>query len=430
MAIERISIGPGEVAGYFSRLKAGFDELGVPCEHFLLSANKFDYQESNYYLKEIFLRVAPLRKSKNSLVRWLGWALEICVRLAVFLYSLVQFDVFIFSGFGSFFRFYELPLLKLFGKKIIIVYFGSDARPPLFNGRHLDDIGGYVDSNSAHDEAEYLVKQIRRVEQYADVIINHTATAQFFSRSFVRFVAIGMPIDLTTLPSNDAAVESNTIRILHAPSRPLAKGSLIFRKILEELTNEGYSIEFVELVGVPNGIVLQELRNCHFVLDELYSDVPLAMLAAEAAQFGKPVVVGGYYADQFRTDNSDLELPPSLYVDPADIKQAIRKMIDDREFRLTLGRAAQAFVRANWNVRSVANNYLRLIKDDIPDHWTCTPMSLPYYWGWGLSKENWRKQVGEYVSRLGSDALMLNHNPKLKQLVLDEIQQNTGARTA
>lgn len=430
MAIRRISIGPGEVAGYFSRLKAGFDELGVPCEHIVLSANKFSYQESDYFLKEVFLHVAPLRKSKNSLIRRFGWALEICVRLAVFLYSLVRFDTFIFAGSGSFFRFYELPLLKLFGKKIIVVYFGSDARPPLFSGRHLDDTGGYVDSASAHDESVYLITQIRRVEKYADVIINHTATAQFFSRSFVRFVAIGMPIDSSTVSPPDTAGESKTIRILHAPSRPLAKGSLVFRQILDELRTEGYSIEFVGLIGVPNSVVLQELQNCHFVVDELYSDVPLAMLATEAAQFGKPVVVGGYYAGQFKTDNPDLEFPPSLYVDPADIKQAIRKMIDDREFRLSLGKQAQDFIQNNWGTRKVAENYLRLIEGNIPEHWTCTPMTLTYYWGWGLSKENWRKQVREYVSKLGSDALMLNHNPKLKQRVLDEIQQDKGAPTA
>lgn len=430
MAISRISIGPGEVAGYFSRLKAGFDELGVPCEHIVLSANKFSYQESDYFLKEAFLHVAPLRKSKNSLIRRFGWSLEICVRLAVLLYSLVRFDVFIFAGFGSFFRFYELPLLKLFGKKIIVVYFGSDARPPLFSGRHLDDVDGFVDSVSAHVETARLVKQIQKVEQYADVIINHTATAQFFSRSFVRFVATGMPIDSSNASAPDTVEESKTIRILHAPSRPLAKGSLVFRQILDELRKEGYTIDFVELIGVPNSVVLQELQNCHFVVDELYSDVPLAMLATEAAQFGKPVVVGGYYADQFKIDNPDPELPPSLYVDPVDIKQAIRKMINDTEFRLTLGKQAQDFIQNNWGTRKVAENYLRLIDGDIPKNWVCSPMELHYYWGWGLSKENWRKQVVEYVSRLGSDALMLNHNSKLKQRVLDEIQQDKGASKA
>jgi glycosyltransferase involved in cell wall biosynthesis len=430
MAIKRISLGPGEVAGYFSRLKAGFDELGVPCEYFELFSHKFSYHESDYFLKTTCQRVVQLRDSKNGVIRFVGRILFLFVRVAVLFYALLRCDVFIFSGFSSFFRFFELPLLKFLGKKVLVIYLGSDARPPLFSGRHLDDVGAYIDPVSAHDEAVQQIKYIRKIEKYADVIINHTATSQFFSRSFVSLMAVGMPIDSSMFFPPDTTDEKKIIRILHAPSRPLAKGSLFFGQVLDELRAEGYVIDFVELNGVPNKVVLQELQRCDFVVDELYSDAPLAMLATEAASFGKPVVVGGYYAKQIKIDNPNLELPPSLYVEPGDIKQAIRRMIDDREFRLALGKTAHAFVRDKWNVRSVANNYLRLIKDDIPDHWACTPITLPYFWGWGLSKENWRKQVGEYISKLGGDALMLNHNPKLKQRVLDEIQQVKSSFTA
>ena len=92
MAIKRISIGPGEVAGYFSRLKAGFDELGVPCEHFVLSANKFSYQESNYFLKTTCQRVVQLRENKNGVIRFVGRILSLCVRVAVFFYALLRRD--------------------------------------------------------------------------------------------------------------------------------------------------------------------------------------------------------------------------------------------------------------------------------------------------------------------------------------------------
>lgn len=416
-----ISIGPGEVAGYFSRLKAGFDELGVPCEHFVLSANKFSYQESGYFLKGAFLRAARLHGNRYRLIRLIGRLMLLCVRMVVFVYALFRCDVFIFSGFSSFFRFRELSFLKFLGKKIVVVYLGSDARPPIFSGRHLDDEGAHVASVSAYEEAMRLVKKIHKVERYADVIINHTATAQFFTRTFIRFIAVGMPIEGQV----DAVknTQHDAIRILHAPSRPLAKGSLIFRQIVDELRTEGYSIDFIELVGVPNSTVLQELQKCDFVIDELYSDVPLAMFAAEAAMFGKPVVVGGYYAAQLNADNPDSVVPPSLYVKSEGVKQAIRKMIDDHEFRLDLGKQAQNFVKDNWGARKVAQNYLRIIDGDIPKNWVSNPEKLDYCWGWGLSKENWRKQVGEYVDTLGNDALLLNHNPTLKQRVLDEIEQ-------
>lgn len=422
--MRRISIGPGEVAGYFSRLKAGFDELGVPCEHFALSASKFSYHESDYFLKRPFLFALGMRNSNRKLLHWSGRLLSLSIRMIVFVYALVRCDVFIFNGFCSFLWFRELPLLKILGKKVLVVYLGSDSRPPIFSGRHLDDEGGYVDPTSASEEAARLLRRIRKVEQYADIIVNHTATAQFFSRLFIRFMAIGMPIESGTDEPTIATEQPCSIRILHAPSRPLAKGSDVFRQVINELRAEGYSIDFVELTGVPNSTVLQELEKCDFVVDELYSDVPMAMLATEAAMFGKPVIVGGYYAKQCRDQNQDIVFPPSYFVDPSEIKPAIRKMIDDRKFRRDLGMRAYTFIRDNWNARKVAENYLLLIGNNIPENWVSNPRDLDYYWGWGLSKDNWREQVGSYISKLGAEALLLDHNPRLKMMVLDEIRRH------
>ncbi len=422
MAVRRISIGPGEVAGYFSRLKSGFDKLGIPSEYFVLSANKFSYEESDYFLKTAFQRVTRLCAHENGIIRLIGSGLALCVRIAVFLYALFRCDVFIFSGFGSFFRFYELPLLRLLGKKVLVIYLGSDARPPIFSGRHLDDDGSYVDPFTAYQEALNMVARIRRVEKYSDVIINHTSTAQYFIKPFVRLFAVGMPIDscldLPSLKKN----QSNTVQILHAPSRPLAKGSLIFRRIIDELRVEGYLIKFVELMGVPNSVVLQELQRCDFLVDEIYTDTPMGMIATEAAIFGKPTVTGSWYVGQSKIDNPEFDFPPSLFVEENLVKQSIRKMIEDPEFRLDLGRNAQNFIRNNWDSTKVAQNYLRLIEGDIPETWISNPSKLCYYWGWGLSKDNWQKQVGGYLSSLGDDALLLNHNQKLKEMVLNEIR--------
>lgn len=422
MSAPRICIGPGEVAGYFSGLKAGLDELKVPCEHFVLMPNKFGYQESGYFLKSTYLQFAKLRNAKFLFIKYLGYFLEALLRLCVFLYAIIRCDVFVFPGSGSFFKFNDLFILKLLKKRIIVVYLGTDARPSYLSGKHLDDFGKPFDSTEAKRETLKQVRAISKVEKYADVIINHTATAQFFSRNFIRLHALGMPVKNHNVKLKDPE-PSKVIRIVHAPSRPIAKGSMFFKQAIEELRAEGYAIDLIELVGVPNSVVLKELSNCDLVLDELYSDVPMAMLATEAAIFAKPVIVGGYYAEQYKVDNPSSEFPPALYVLPSEIKESIRKLIDDESFRLALGKQAYDFVGQCWNVRTIAKNYMHLIKyDDIPINWWVAPANLPYYWGWGLSQDNWRQQVSSYVLECGSDALQLNHNPQLKQKILNEIQ--------
>jgi len=422
--VSRVCIGPGEVAGYFAGLKAGLDELNVPCEHFVLMPNKFGYQESDYFLKSTYLQLAQLRGARFSLIRSIGYFLEAFLRLCVFLYAIFRCDVFVFPGSGSFFKFNDLFILKLLKKKIIVVYLGSDARPAYLSGKHLDDLGKPFDHLKAEREVSTQSRRICKVEKYADVIVNHTATGQFFTRNFIRLHMLGMPVNKPhDKPKSREATRA--VRIVHAPSRPLAKGSMIFKNAVEELRAEGYEIDLIELVNVPNSVVLKELSNCDFVLDELYSDVPMAMLATEAAIYAKPVIVGGYYAEQYKIDNPACEVPPTLYVLPSEVKEAIRKLIDDESYRLDIGRRAFDFVSKHWSTRTVAENYMRLLEGgDAVRAWECNPLSLSYYWGWGLSQDNWRHQVGSYVAKCGSKALQLEHNVHLKQRVLSEVRNS------
>lgn len=425
MSIRRVSIGPGEIAGYFSRLKSGFDELGIPCEHFVLTDNKFAYQESGYFLRKFFLKIVRFRKSQSVVAKNFGLCLEIIIRLFTLFYAAIKCDVFIFSGFGSFLNFYELPFLRLLGKKIIVVYFGSDARPPYMSGRHLDDAGEFASAAAAFREAKKMSSKIRQVEKYATFVVNHTATAQFFKRPFVRFVAMGLPVKVENFrcerKGDNVAV---AVRIVHAPSRPKSKGTEAIRQAISALRVDGYNIDFIELINVPNSTVLNELQNCDFVIDELYSDMPMAMFATEAAMFSKPAIVGGYYANQFISDNGTEKMPVSLYVDPSDVKQTIKMLLDGKETRERLGFEANRFVSTHWQEKTVAQKYLRLIQNDVTKDWMSDPLNLTYCFGWGLAKENWLKQVGEYIEELGEHALLLDHNPQLKHVVVDELRRH------
>lgn len=420
----RIFIGLGDVAGYFSNLRYGFEQINIKADHFLLSENNFSYHNPDYFLKSYYSKISHLRKSKNFLVKNIGRTLEALTRFAVLIYSIIHYDVFIFPGNGSFFSFYELPLIKFFSKKIIIVYLGSDARHPLFSGRYLDDVGTDLNPQDMAKDILSLKSKLMRAEKYADLIVSHTSTAQMLTKKYIRLIPIGLPVNVNFYNSNqlNTGIKNATmIKILHAPSRPLAKGSLVFEKIIDELRDEGYKIDYLVLSGVSNDVVMKELESCDFVIDELYSDVPLGMLATEAAIFAKPTVVGGLYDLGCKQDNKDFEMPPSLYVAPQNIKNSIRKMIEDHNFRINLGKSAREFVIKNWSSTKVANNFLQLIQNDFPVNWLYDAADSNYYWGWGLSKENWRIQVNSYVSAMGVDKLELNHNPILKNAVLKEI---------
>lgn len=410
----RIAIGPGEVAGYFSRLGAGFLQMGVKCEHFVLSPHPFSYAQHDYFLKSLNDLMVKWAERRGPIGRIVG-AFRNLLRIPVLLYAIARYDTFIFCGFGSFFKFHELPVLKFLGKTIVVVLVGSDARPPVFSGRHLDD-GASPDLELVHAETKAMAHRIRMIERYADHIVSHTATDQFLSASYIRWSAIGLPV----VPQ-DSVVKSGSdtaIRILHAPSRPLAKGTHVFREIIDDLRKEGFDIEYEELIGVSNSRVLEALSNCDFVLDELYSDIPMAMFAAEAASFGKPAVVGSYYAEEYRVHNPDAVSPPALFVDPGEIKGAVRRLVSDVEFRVDLGRQAREFVRAEWSRDAVASRFLEVILGAAPAVWKADPATTHYIWGWGLPLPEWRRRVADYVRRYGVKGLYFEGKEDLTQKVL------------
>jgi hypothetical protein len=427
----RISIGPGEVAGYLSQLRSGFERCGILAEHFLyVPAHRFAYDVNPYFFKSTYEIFSSKLSGRTSTRKALVWIFNKIVRFLALFYAIFKYDVFIFSGFGSFFRFWELPLLKFLNKKIVVVYLGSDARPPYMSGKHLDDARGEFDPFLIYQEAKTMVSQIRRVERYATAIVNHTGTAQFFQRPFIRLAAVGSPMGTPTqkVTVGMRAQENSTLRILHAPSRPIAKGSAEIRDAIEQLRSEGFDVEFVELRGVPNATVLQELACCDLVIDELYSDVPMAMFAAEAATLGKPTIVGSLYANEFFTHNPDATYPPTIFVRPENLLSELRALVEDAAARTATGFANRMFVETEWSPARVADNYLKVVRQEAPDNWWCVPTEVDYAMGWGLSVDSWLDQMRVYLSAVGPEGLLLDHNPLLKRKILDLVGPYAGAQ--
>lgn len=436
--MRRISIGPGEVAGYMGQLRSGFEALGIPCEHFMfIPPHQYSYPTTSYFLRGTYERIARL-SGAGRVGHYLYWVLEKCIRMIALFYAILRYDTFIFMGLGSFFRFLELPLLRALGKCVIVIYLGSDARPPYLSGRHLDDKRGKFDPVQVGLEARQIEKLIRRAEKNASVIVSHTGTAQFLRKPFVRLCAVGIPMqkdigDVIKAALAEPQCEADApLRILHAPSRPIAKGTLEFREVVERLKAEGARIELTELSGVPNHEVLSRLARCDMVLDELYSDLPLATLAAEAALFGKPVIVGSLYRDFYRDNPDFCEDPetdsPTFFIDPNDLEATVRRVVADPALRKMKGEQARAFLETRWTARAVSANYLRLAEGNAPESWKADPANIDYIGGWGLSRQNWRRQLRTYLDRVGIEGIFLDARPDLKQRIEAAAMEDVSLR--
>jgi glycosyltransferase involved in cell wall biosynthesis len=423
----RVFLGVLEICGYYATLQQSLNQLGIPASFVNFVENQFQYQKKENHPKVILFLVRLIRKSftlrtapESPLLLKISWfALEFFSRIVVFFWAIFNFNVFIFGFTSSMLWLTELPILKILGKRIIFVFNGSDSRPAYLSGLYYSP-----DLNSAAKTciktALWQKRIIRWIERFADVIINHPPSSHFHEKKFIAWLNVGIPalteteLSTGTIQPPIDSTNSITVRIVHAPSRPEQKGTSIIREIIEKIRGEGhFNIEFIEMIGRKNQEVLTELSRCDFVIDELYSDTPMASLAAEAAFFGKPSVVGGYINSADLGVNARI-IPPSEFVHPKDTEKAIRKLISDRPYREDLGKKAQEFVKNSWASQKIAERFLLLIEGTIPEEWFYSPQNINYLYGWGLPEEKIQPLIKTVIQLGGKSALQLSDKPILE----------------
>ncbi|WP_263833679.1 glycosyltransferase [Sulfurospirillum oryzae] len=411
----KIFMGLSNPAGYFTKLQVGFNELGLDSFVLDVSNDVFQYQKQySIYVK--ILKKCFIQRTKGQLFYKFFFVLIYkLLLLPFFIFSLFRFNVFIFGTNKTFFRFVDLPILKLFNKKIIFVYFGSDSRPPYMSGIDLN-----IKKSSLQtlvQEAKRLKAKIIKVEKYADIIINNPASGQFHEKNFINWMCIGMPTDIVKL--TETYNDSNKIIIVHAPSRPITKGSNTFREIIQKLQKQ-YDIDYIELVNCPNNRVIEALQKCDFILDEVYSDVPLGGLSTEAAAFQKVSIVTGYYSSFLSKDiPSKNYLLPSIYNEPEQLESDILYLIQNIEIRKQLGEATYQYINQNWSSLAIAKKFIMLINKDFPQEWIYQTEKNEYIFGYGISKDQLKIIYKEIIDNYGIEGFFLQHNDAIQRKILD-----------
>jgi hypothetical protein len=322
-------------------------------------------------------------------------------------------DTFIFGFGSSFFWLRELRLLRLLGKTIVFVFNGSDARPPYIDGALMDPAHGRS-IDSCVDLTERRRREIGEIERSAHLVVSHALYLHLFERPAAGFQVLGVPGPGPTLGSAEVEPLSDPVRILHSPSQPGAKGTTRIRSAVERLRLNGMDVELVELQGVPNEVVHRELKRCHFVIDQLYSDGPMLSFTREAAQYSRPAIVGSYGWEEIRRLMPAGSIAPVEACHPDELESAIRRLASDPAHRRQLGRAACEFLRG-WTPALVARRYLRLLRGERPAAWMCDPSAVRYVHGVGLSEERAREIVAAVIDRAGVPGLQIRDKPELER---------------
>ena len=325
----RVLIGLSEVAGHYRGLKLGFERLGIPCTFINLSEHPFAFDADDDVWPVRFVQKTDTRRRKSSGLSWWGLALVQGVLQSVLFFRLLpRHDVFIYCANRNFMAFADLLILRLCGKKIIYQMHGSDSRAPYFDGSYNG--GDLLSDKSLLRLTRFKKLIVRIIERFAHVVVNIPPQAHLCEKPFINWLHVGLscfPPDLQETPP-PACQASGPIRIMHGPSDPGAKGTPLIREAVERLKARGVEVTFVELVGVPNSKVIEEIKKADLIIDQMYADYAMPGLATESAWYGKPVLICGYAVDDWQNWMQSGDLPPTCFIHPDELDDALYEVRD------------------------------------------------------------------------------------------------------
>lgn len=416
----KILLGFTDIAGYLSNLQIGFKENGVHAG--LINVyNKYGYNINeninpkilNIFNKQCYIYLCS---NKNIIDKFKIYFFSIIV----FFYIMLNFNTIIMCAGFSLFNLVEIRILKFIGFKIINVSLGSDTRAPYLNGIYKNNKDEEIDINNLINETKKIKYNIINIEKLVDYFISYPQICHLNEKNIINGNYIGFPINYIDIQKNNKInikkkEELNTIRILHAPSRPNVKGTKIIRQIVDNLKKEGHKIELIEAINVPNEVVLKLISECDIIFDEIYSDVPLGGLGAEAAIQSKPVLVGGYYARCVREHTPSEMIPPSIFVEPDQLVDSLRNLIINKKLRESIGIELHKFVRDKWNPKVVSKRYLQLLQNSFSNEWFYNPIYSNYFHGYGLNENDVKIIIKE---------MTLNYKEVKNLMLKDKKMQN------
>jgi hypothetical protein len=445
--MSRITLVGYDAAGYLSGLRLGFEEIGC---NVIQIGPKHDFgyldglretsgaQESrkmsesgspsfesqkkvNYQRAKIFFK--DRLSSRNLIVQYSAKAvfrIRMILEVPRILVKHYRDKAVIYSGGNTISGSWLEPIgLRIFRVKVIFAFHGSDIRPAYLNGAMWSELN--PDYEYLQNTTKKQFRLARMSELVSSEVVLWSGITHFF-RGRVNFhEKLGFPIILGIEKERKTSFSTSGLRILHMPTNQRAKGSLLVRKVIDELLEEGFDFRYVEATGHSHQSALNEIESCDLVIDQVFSDSGAGILAAEAAALGKIVIVAGMDVAK------SLEIlgehyPRTNFVETSSLKETIVNVLSDIQKYRDLAQTQKSYYASGWNYVSVAKNYLALMDGDLVSD-KVDAIRIRHSRGGFAPKEELVSVGAAFVSKFGVAALKLRHNRNLEQSVIDFLSQ-------
>jgi glycosyltransferase involved in cell wall biosynthesis len=327
----RVFLGPHHIAGLLWEYRQGLRSLGVDAKVVLFYEHPFNYPAD-----------IEFKFTGNKYVRFLKRRLNSFIQLPRLIHN---FDVFHFVYGTSILPFHiDVYILKLFRKKIVVTFVGSDIRV----------------RNITEDEKLNISRRKRRAqfwEKYADAIISFPEHSQLLTKKYY-IIPLGYDLEYWKpfTPSKFKKDKDNVL-IVHAPSHRGKKGTEYVIEAIDRLIKEGYKIEFKILENLPNSEVREWVNISDIVVDQLLRGWHGAF-TVESMALAKPTLC--YINEYWKKKVEYTKNLPLVNTNPDNLYDNLKLLIENPYLRKELGEKGRKYVEEVHDSKKVAKQLLEL----------------------------------------------------------------------
>lgn len=236
---------------------------------------------------------------------------------------------------------FEIKILKMLGKKVVLIPYGSDT----WLWDHIPNLlwraALLIDNPDAGRSSKLLERRIRNGSRLADCVLGCLVHISCLPRWDILPLTC-YPVDTDALkPTYPSA--AGPLRVAHAANHRGFKGTDFLIEVVRQLRAEGYEIELDVIERVTNDQVLARIAKADVYVDQLVAGYAFAAL--EAMALGKVVIsaTGETEAAQVFRRYSYLNEAPIIPASVESIYDVLRNLTERREELVELGQQSREF---------------------------------------------------------------------------------------
>lgn len=278
-------------------------------------------------------------------------------RFFFFLKSIFRYDVFYFFWGVSLFdlwriRGIDLPILKLFGKRVIVHFRGTD----ILNIAYYSYLAKTAQVDQSDPPLKMRPDQKRRLKlwrRYAnEIFVSTPDLLELVPEAHL----VPQVVDVNQIEASFSVVSSpKLVRVGHAPTRRSTKGTSFLINAVSNLRAKGLAVDLDLIEGVLPDQVIKRLSDCDIVVDQLLLGW-YGKVSVEAMALGKPVVCN--IDETLRGASSSL---PIIHADQFNLESVLEDLITDGSKRYRSGLAGRQYVLRHHDVEVILDQIAKFL---------------------------------------------------------------------